>query len=248
MDASIFDHLVTRGLTHSRTTQDRYLIQLGGAILPQCGVFLAAWSNIERLSCLVGRAFVASLSGHSSHSISLEKWEYSIVWVARHEVERLVDYRWEDIVASCQWTFFGQEWQWAFHFYGAVGRVSERNTKHVKVTVIGELVLTQGRGLISRRFVFDDFSSASLAMRPCSREKLRNPVERTWRNMLLVQLRTNIDKSSSISCCRDTELVSCPREVPVGDSKNLRKLQKVPEFDQAPRTSLSYRSGSFILN
>ena len=54
VDATIADHSVTKGPTHFRRTQDHRLIRLGGVVLLRCEVFLVTWSNIERLSCLMG--------------------------------------------------------------------------------------------------------------------------------------------------------------------------------------------------
>ena len=41
VDATTADYLMPRGQTRSRKMQDHYLVQLGGVVLPQCGVYLA---------------------------------------------------------------------------------------------------------------------------------------------------------------------------------------------------------------
>ena len=41
VNATMADHLISRSQTRFRTMQDHHLIQLGGVVLLQCGVFLA---------------------------------------------------------------------------------------------------------------------------------------------------------------------------------------------------------------
>jgi hypothetical protein len=41
VDATMADHLVSRGQTRSRKMKNHYLVQLGGVVLPQCEVYLA---------------------------------------------------------------------------------------------------------------------------------------------------------------------------------------------------------------
>ena len=103
VDATMADHLLARGPTHSRKTQDHHLMQLGGAVLPRCEVFLATWSNIKRLSCLVGRT--ASALSLSSHTGGGDSGQASIDCSARHEVYK--DY--QCAVVSSQRTYLDQE-------------------------------------------------------------------------------------------------------------------------------------------
>ena len=91
VNATISDHLLARGPTHSRKTHDHHLMQLGSVVLPRCGVFLATCSNIERFSCLVAR------TGASSESVILEARSL--------DRTRLFEYRWEDIVVSSRRTW-----------------------------------------------------------------------------------------------------------------------------------------------
>ena len=130
VDATMVDHLFAWGPTHSWKTQDHYLMQFGSVVLPRCEVFLEVWSNIERLSSLVGRVVVPP---QSCYILSAESWQDSVVWIARYEVQSIVYRRWEEVVVSSQRTFLDQEWQrapLACTFEGAV-RVSERNTQRV---------------------------------------------------------------------------------------------------------------------
>ena len=41
VNATISDHSISKSQTRSRKMQDHHLVQLGGVVLPQCGVFLA---------------------------------------------------------------------------------------------------------------------------------------------------------------------------------------------------------------
>jgi hypothetical protein len=41
VNATMADHLISRGQTHSRKMQDYHLVQLGGEVPPKCVVFLA---------------------------------------------------------------------------------------------------------------------------------------------------------------------------------------------------------------
>ena len=106
VNATMGDHLVLRGQTLSRKMDDHHLLQVGGVVLPQCVVFLATKSNIERLQCLVGRVGDATSRDYRRMSGSLRS--DSIDCEARHEVESLADDRCENDVAFSQQTHLDQ--------------------------------------------------------------------------------------------------------------------------------------------
>ena len=128
VDATTVDHLLARGPIHCRKTKDHHLMLLGGVVLPRCGVFLVTWSNIERLSCLVGSS--GALPWKSGYRRGREPCQDSLV---RHEEKSAVDYQCEYVFVSSQRTYLDQEWRW--HGTWAIW-VSERNTKRVKVWLV----------------------------------------------------------------------------------------------------------------
>ena len=87
VNASMADHLVSKGQTRSRKLHNHHLMQLGSVFLLQCVVFLAR--NIERLWCVmgtVGRSFLACDHSRDKHD--------SFDCVARYQVLWRTDHRW----------------------------------------------------------------------------------------------------------------------------------------------------------
>ena len=104
VNATMAGRLILRGQTRSRKTLGHHLMQLGGVVLPQYVVFLAAKGSIERPWCLVGRGCLVVACVYVYSSLNEDTKQETIDCEAQYEVERLADYRCEKDVVSSQQT------------------------------------------------------------------------------------------------------------------------------------------------